>query len=112
MAAINENKKKSFQEIRDKIPHYQPFTDENLNKSFFRTHDSLRLTLTGYKVFRAAFREYKFELPASIKSKHRIAMAHLEFPYFLSSQRLILFYEMDVIAVKLAGLENFLENTK
>ena len=100
-----------FNEIRKAHEEMTGLTDEQLNSEMFHKPDSLRLSLAGFIVIRKIFTAYSFELPQTIKSRHRIGMSKMEYPYFFTKSRLILFSEMDAMVVKLSGgIEGFLEN--
>lgn len=86
-------------------------SDLELNQLTFHHPDGLRLTLAGFVQLKRIFTVYSFEMPDNIKSKYQRNLAKLEFPYFFTQRRLILFSEMDATVVKLAGgVEQFLEN--
>jgi hypothetical protein len=86
-------------------------SDLELNHLIFHHPDGLRLTLNGFVQLKRIFTVYSFEMPDNIKSKYQRNLAKLEFPYFFTQRRLILFSEMDAMVVKLAGgVEQFLEN--
>jgi len=100
-----------FNEIRKAHEEMAGLTDEQLHSELFHTQDSLRLSLAGFIIIRKIFTAYSFELPETIKSRHRMGMAKMEYPYFFTKTRLILFSEMDAMVVKLSGgIEGFLEN--
>ena len=99
-----------FAEVRKNHDKAQNLNDDQLNKLLFHRPDGLRLSLSGFIIIKAIFTAYSFEIPVTLKSKHRIGMSRMEFPYFFTSRRLILFSEMDAIVIKLAGgIESFLE---
>jgi hypothetical protein len=104
-------KKAIFQEIRK---HHEgtldSITDEQMNAAVFHHPDGLRLSLRGFVQVKAIFTAYSFEIPATLKSRHNLSMSKLEYPYFLTTKRLVLFSEMDAMVIKLhGGIENFLE---
>lgn len=99
-----------FTELRTHNQNLQPFTDEDLNALLFVYPDGLRLTLAGFINVKSVFTAYSFELPDTLKSRHRRALSTLEYPYFFTKRRLILFSEMDAMMIKLqGGIESFLE---
>ena len=99
-----------FSEIRENNVEYSAMSDDDLNKHIFHHQTGLRLTLAGFIIVKKIFTAYSFELPITIKSKHQRAMAKMEYPYFFTKRRLILFSEMDAMVVKLhGGTESFLE---
>lgn len=100
-----------FAEIRKNNAEYEESDDDQLNAYFFYHPQNLRLSLTGFIIVKKTFTAYSFELPSTTKTKHRQALSHLEYPYFLTNKRLVLFSEMDAMMIKLSGgVENFLEN--
>lgn len=99
-----------FVEIRNKHEEATPLNDEQMNKLLFHHPDGLRLSLKGFLVIKNIFTAYSFEMPDTIKSKHQKSLAKLEYPYFLTSKRLVLFSEMDAAVIKLHGsIQSFLE---
>lgn len=85
-------------------------TDDEMNRLFFHHADGLRLSLSGFIKLKAIFTAYSFEIPDTIKTRHRFALSKMEYPYFFTKKRLILFSEMDAMVVKLhGGIERFLE---
>lgn len=115
MVAINTTmipiKVALFREIRKFKPDLESSTDEELNKLIFHNPSGLRLSLTGFVVCKSIFTAYSFEMSINIVSRHRIALSKLEFPYYFTSKRLILFSEMDAMMIKLhGGVASFLES--
>jgi hypothetical protein len=103
-------KKAIFVEVRKHHETAQELDDEQLNKLLFHHPDGLRLTLGGFRIIKAIFTAYSFEIPETLKSRHRRGMSKMEYPYFFTARRLILFSEMDAMVIKLAGgIESFLE---
>jgi len=114
MVAINTHmnplKIAIFAEIKTKHEEAAPLSDEQLNNVLFHHPDGLRLSLTGFRIVKNIFTAYSFELPDTIKSKHQRSLGKLEYPYFLTKNRLILFSEMDAMVIKLhGGVQGFLE---
>jgi hypothetical protein len=112
---INTNvsplKKAIFAEIRKHTIEYSEKSDEELQRLFFHHNDGLRLSLTGFMQCKSIFTAYSFEIPETIKTKHRFGLSKLEYPYFFTKRRLVLFSEMDASMVKLCGgIEQFLES--
>jgi len=99
-----------FVEIRKTFEEYESTDDGELNNLLFHHASGLRLSLTGFRTVKKIFTAYSFEIPETLKSRHRRGMARMEYPYFFTPRRLILFSEMDAMVVKLAGgIEAFLE---
>ncbi len=99
-----------FAEVKTKHEEATPLNDEQLNNLLFHHPEGLRLSLTGFRVIKNIFTAYSFELPDTIKSKHQRSLGKLEYPYFLTQKRLILFSEMDAMVIKLhGGVQGFLE---
>lgn len=103
-------KKAIFKEIRAQHEKAALLDDEQLNKLIFHHPDGLRLSYSGFIIVKNIFTAYSFEIPESIKSRHRFGLSKMEFPYFFTKRRLILFSEMDSMVIKLhGGVEGFLE---
>jgi hypothetical protein len=99
-----------FIEVRKSFAEYQQSDDLALNKLLFMHIEGLRLSLTGFRLIKKIFTAYSFELPDTIMSRHQRGMSKMEYPYFFTAKRLILFSEMDAMVIKLAGgIEPFLE---
>jgi hypothetical protein len=99
-----------FSEVRKTHDEAYPLTDIQLNKLLFHQQDSLRLSLKGFLVIKGIFTAYSFKIPDTLKSRHRFGLSKMEYPYFFTKSRLILFSEMDAMVVKLSGgIQEFLE---
>lgn len=99
-----------FNEVRNKIEESCQHTDTQLNNLLFHHPDGLRLSLKGFLVIKSLFTAYSFEMPDEIKSKHQRSLSKMEYPYFFTTKRLILFSEMDAMVIKLhGGVLGFLE---
>lgn len=100
-----------FTEIRKhRGGEMEELSDEQMNARIFHHPDGLRLSLNGFVQIKAIFTAYSFEIPETIKSKHRHALSKMVYPYFFTKRRLILFSEMDAMMIKLqGGVEEFLE---
>jgi dGTP triphosphohydrolase len=99
-----------FTEVRSKHETAASLDDNQLNKLLFHHPDGVRLSLTGFIIVKSIFTVYSFELPDTIKSRHQRAMSKIDYPYFVTKKRLILFSESDAITIKLCGdVERFLE---
>ncbi len=100
-----------FKEVRNQNEATVSLSDEDLNKLIFHHTGGLRLSLSGFIIIKKIFTAYSFEIPATLKTKHRYGMSKMEYPYFFTARRLILFSEMDASVIKLSGgIEYFLEN--
>jgi len=100
-----------FEEVRKQNAEAAELNDEQLHQRIFHHRDGLRLTYSGFLILKRIFTVYSFEIPETIKARHHAGMANMEYPYFFTSRRLILFSEMDAMTVKLCGgIEQFLEN--
>lgn len=107
---MNPLKVAIFAEVRTVHEESAKLSDEQLNNILFHHPDGLRLSLTGFRVVKNIFTAYSFPLPDTIKSKHQRSLGKLEYPYFLTSKRLILFSEMDAMVIKLhGGVQGFLD---
>ena len=114
MASINIDmtplKNAIFAEVRKNHDKANALNDDQLNKLLFHHPDGLRLSLTGFIVIKNIFTAYSFEIPETIKTKHHFGMSKMEYPYFLTTKRLVLFSEMDAMIIKIhGGIEGFLE---
>lgn len=114
MADINSDmlqlKVAIFAEVRTHHEKAKTLSDEQLNELLFHHRDGLRLSYTGFITLKKIFTVYSFELPEEMKSRHQFGMSKMEYPYFFTKSRLILFSEMDAMVIKLhGGIEGFLE---
>lgn len=99
-----------FEELRTVTNKADAFADEQLNGIMFHHHDSLRLTYGGYLWMCKMFTAYQFPVPETLKSKHQIGLSRMEYPYYITPVRLVLFSDTDAMVIKLAGgIEKFLE---
>ncbi len=99
-----------FEEVRKHHGEASELSDDQLNKLLFHHPDGLRLSLKGFVVIKSIFTAYSFGIPETMKSRHNYGMSKMEYPYFLTQKRLILFSEMDAMVIKLhGGIEGFLE---
>lgn len=100
-----------FNEVRRNHEKAATLNDEQLNKLLFHHKDGLRLSYSGFIIVKNIFTVYSFEIPETIVSRHQAGMAKMEYPYFFTKRRLMLFSEMDAMTIKLSGgVEQFLEN--
>jgi hypothetical protein len=100
-----------FEEIRKQNDIFVEHTDDQMNDFIFHHRDGLRLSYSGFLVIKKIFTAYSFAIPENLKTRHRYGMSKMEYPYFFTHRRLILFSEMDASVIKLSGgVENFLEN--
>lgn len=103
-------KKAIFAEIRKQHEKAGSLDDEQLNKLIFFHPEGLRLSYSGFIIIKNIFTAYSFELPESLKSRHFFGLSKMEYPFFFTRKRLILFSEMDAMVIKIhGGLEGFLE---
>lgn len=100
-----------FSEVRTQHKKSSALSDEELEHLIFHTSTSLRLTYPGFLILKNIFTIYSFDIPVTIKTKHRYGMSKMVYPYYFTRNRLILFSEMDAMTIKLCGgIERFLEN--
>jgi len=100
-----------FAEVRKYKPELVELTDDQLDASLFYHTHSLRLNYSGFILLRKIFTVYSFEIPLTIKPKHRYGLSKMTYPYFFTRSRLMLFSESDALMIKLqGGIERFLEN--
>lgn len=99
-----------FNEIRKHDESYELLSDGELNEIMFRNPTGLRLSNIGFKALKQLFTVYSFAIPDDMKSKHKKAMSSFIYPYFITKNHLVLFSDVDAMAIKLCGsLEKFLE---
>ena len=104
-------KESIFREVRIHHAKSADFTDDQLNHLIFHHDSGLRLTYSGFLILKNIFTVYSFEMDDDLKSKHHMGMEKMEYPYYMTSRRLILFSEMDSMVIKLhGGIKGFLEN--
>ncbi len=104
-------KKLIFSELRQVYSDLETADDETLDKIIFYHRDGLRLKKIGFSYLKNIFTIYIFDLPQSLKSKHRIGMSKMSYPYYFTASKLVLFSELDSLVIKLqGGIEGFLEN--
>lgn len=105
-------KKAIFREVRQQAGgEVERVSDEEMNALMFHHPDGLRLSLSGFVQLKSIFTAYSFEIPENIKTRHRFGMSKMEYPYFFTKRRLVLFSEMDAMVIKLhGGIEGFLES--
>jgi len=108
--SMNYLKSAIFREIRKDNSEFQNQTDEDLNKILFYHPNGLRLSLTGFIAVKKVFTAYSFEMPDTLKSRHKFGLSKMAYPYFFTKRRLILFSEVDAMVIKIqGGIEGFLE---
>lgn len=112
MAVITDSLKPAiFNEVRLHHEKSRNCSDQELNQIIFHHNSGMRLTFTGFLILKKIFTVYSFQMASGMKSRHYIGMNTLSYPYYMTSTRLILFSEMDAMAVKLSGsIMQFLEN--
>lgn len=100
-----------FNEVRTHVEKLKDLSNDDLNARIFHHVSGLRLTFHGFLVLKNIFTVYSFELDVKMKAKHHIGLEKMEYPYYLSTKRLVLFSETDAMVIKLhGGLSGFLEN--
>ena len=111
MDNINNSLKDAIlREVRIQIPEAMIMDDNTLTLWLFRQHSSLRLTFKGFIILKKMFTAYSFGIDGTLKSRHLAGMSTMEYPYYLTGSRLILFSETDAMVIKLSGgVLNFLE---
>lgn len=99
-----------FEEVRKKHEKSATLSDEQMNNLLFHHPHSLRLTFRGFLVLKNIFTVYSFEMDATLTARHQMGMSKMEYPYYVTTKRLILFSEMDAMVIKLhGGIKGFLE---
>ena len=66
-------------------------SDDDLNKLIFHHPAGLRLSYSGFIILKKIFTVYSFEIPDTIKTKHRLGMSQMEYPYFFTKKPLYIF---------------------
>lgn len=106
----NSLKNAILREVRAKVPETMTMDDNALTLWLFRQNSSLRLTFKGFIILKKMFTAYSFGIDGELKSRHLAGMSIMEYPYYITDSRLILFSETDAMVIKLAGgVLNFLE---
>lgn len=99
-----------FNQVREHHDKSKTLSDEELSQLIFHHSSGLRLSFTGFVILKNIFTVYSFEIDCELKSRHFIGMSKMEFPYYMTKRRLILFSEMDSMVIKLhGGIKGFLE---
>lgn len=101
-----------FDEVRKTVPELSEIGDDLLNaKIFHHGGDDLRLTYVGVRILQKAFTAYSFQISLALKAKHQMGLSKLEYPYYITYNKLTVFSDTDAMVIKLAGsVERFLEN--
>lgn len=100
-----------FAEVRNNHEKSETLSDAELNQLMFRNPSGMRLNFPGFLILKNIFTAYSFEIPFNLTAKHFIGMGKMEFPYFVTAKRLVLFSEVDSMVIKLyGGIEGFLDN--
>lgn len=99
-----------FREVRTHHEKSAELTDEQLNQILFHHSSGLRLTFQGFLILKNIFTVYSFEMDVTLTAKHQIGMSKMEYPYYMTTKRLMLFSELDAMVIKLhGGIKGFLE---
>lgn len=99
-----------FNEVRKHHEKSVGLSDDELNQLIFHHPNGLRLNYHGFLILKNIFTVYSFEMDVTLTAKHQIGMANMEYPYYMTAKRLILFSEMDAMVIKLhGGIKGFLE---
>ena len=102
-------KSEIFTLIREKLPLYVKYTDEELDKIVFHTHETIRLSQQGYKILSGIKKFYVFIIPQDLASKHSMALSSLSGPFYRSMKRIYIFSDDDALMIELSGgIEQFL----
>ncbi len=103
-------KSEIFTLIREKLPLYVKYTDEELDKIVFHTHENIRLSQQGYKILSALKKSHSFEIPQDLSSKHSMALSVLSGPFYRTVKRIYIFSDEDALMIKVSGgIEQFLD---
>jgi hypothetical protein len=106
---MEELKKLIFAEIK-KDCVFVGHTDEQLDEQMFVMRGNLRLSFSGFIMLKKIFTAHSFEILKPLKAKHMMALSTLEYPYYHTPKRLILFSTSDSLILKLSGgTEQFLD---
>ena len=99
-----------FAEVRKHRQEFSTLTNSQLNATMFYV-SSNRLTYHGFLNVKRIFTAHSFEVVGCLKPKHYLGMSTLNFPYYVTGARFIVFSESDAIVIKLSGgVIPFLEN--
>ncbi len=99
-----------FDEVRKQHTKSAELSNDQLNNEIFHSPNSLRLSFQGFLILKNIFTVYSFEMDITLTAKHFIGMSKMEFPYYITSKRLVLFSEIDTMVIKLhGGIKGFLE---
>lgn len=97
-------------ELQIHVKSMQPLTDSQITESVFYHENSLRLSYTGFVAMSKIFTAYQFPAPYKMIAKHYMALSKMDYPYYITANRLVLFSDSDATVIKLAGsVEHFLE---
>ena len=100
-----------FNEVRNKHEKSAALSNDQLDQLIFRNPSSRRLNFQGFMILKNIFTVYSFEMDITLTARHQIGMDKMEYPYYVTSRRLILFSQMDAMVIKLhGGIKGFLEN--
>lgn len=82
----------------------------DIEKSFFKSHDTMGLTECGHRVMSRTFRFHQFSISGQLLSKHYLGLRQLEYPYYITDRWLILYNSEDTTLLELYGsADEFLE---
>jgi hypothetical protein len=107
---VNESKTDLFIRLRASLPFLATINDFILNQKMFFNEESFRLTAPGLAALSKLDKSYTFVIDEDMKSKHRMGLSRMGSPYFISVKRLVIFNEIDAMAIMLQGsIDQFLE---
>lgn len=78
------------------------------DKRIFLNKKTLRLTSTGYKLFKKHYTCWEFDQPPNKAGQVIELLKKMKYPYYTNSKRIVLFNEQDAFMCKLAGTEGWL----
>lgn len=108
-----EIKKIVIAECKKTVPLLLPLDDESIDNKMFKIRSSLRLTYTGLKIMEQVFSAYHFRPTARLTAEQLMGLGTLEFPYYISTNSIVLFSDSDAMMAKLEGSINlFLKNAQ
>ena len=86
------------------------YLDITTDLRIFLNKHTLRLTSSGYKLFKKHYESWEFEHPPKKAGQLIELLQKMKFPYYTNSKRLVLFSEEDAFMCKLAGPDGWLES--
>lgn len=110
MATSTQEKNKTRNKIIEFLSGEFDTPPTDIEKTFFKSHDTMGLTECGHRIMSRTFRFHQFKIKGPLLSKHYLGLRHLTYPYYLSEHWLILYNSEDTTLLELYGsADDFLE---